>query len=59
MMSGEGPRSTPTIDGGKVFTLFSNGRLSCVELEDGKVIWDIQTIGKDLNSRIGDFLVLL
>lgn len=46
MMSGEGPRSTPTIDGGKVFTLFSNGRLSCVELENGKVIWDIQTIGE-------------
>ena len=46
MMSGEGPRSTPTIFGGKVFTLFSNGRLSCLEVENGRVIWDIQTIEK-------------
>ena len=45
-MSGEGPRSTPTIFGGKVFTLFSNGRLICVELKNGRVLWDIQTIGE-------------
>ncbi len=34
-----GPRSSPTIDGGRVYTLGVAGRLSCVGAVDGKPIW--------------------
>jgi outer membrane protein assembly factor BamB len=34
-----GPRSAPTIDGGRVYTLGAEGRLTCVDLETGKLVW--------------------
>ena len=34
-----GPRSMPTIDGGKVYTLGAEGRLHCLDLETGKLVW--------------------
>jgi outer membrane protein assembly factor BamB len=36
----EGPRSTPLIDGNRVYTLGAEGRLHCLELENGKKIWE-------------------
>lgn len=36
---GDGPRSTPTVAGGKVFTLGADGVLSCVDVKDGKQVW--------------------
>lgn len=36
---GDGPRSTPTISGGNVFTLGPSGVLSCWALSDGKKLW--------------------
>ena len=47
MLSGTGPRSTPTLHNGKIYALFSNGRLSCIEASTGKIIWNIQTIPED------------
>ena len=47
MMSGEGPRSTPTLHEGKLYALFSNGILTCADANTGKPIWKIQTTGKD------------
>ena len=44
MLSGTGPRSTPTLQNGKIYALFSNGRLYCIEASTGKIIWNIQTI---------------
>ena len=44
MLSGTGPRSTPTLYNGKIYTLFSNGRLSCVEANTGKANWNTQVI---------------
>ncbi len=35
----DGPRATPTIAGGKVFTLGPNGDFSAVELASGKPLW--------------------
>jgi outer membrane protein assembly factor BamB len=36
---GDGPRATPTIAGGRVFTLGAGGHLQATNLEDGKVVW--------------------
>ena len=46
-MSGIGPRSTPTLYQGKIYTLFSNGRLSCVDAKSGEVFWNTQILGQD------------
>jgi outer membrane protein assembly factor BamB len=37
---GNGPRSTPLIDGKQVFTLGAEGRLHCLDLETGKKLWE-------------------
>jgi outer membrane protein assembly factor BamB len=36
---GNGPRSTPTVDGKRVYTLGAEGWLHCIDLETGKKIW--------------------
>jgi outer membrane protein assembly factor BamB len=35
----DGPRGSPVIDGGRVYTLGAEGRLHCLRLDTGKVIW--------------------
>ncbi len=45
-IAGEGPRTTPTVDGSRVFALGANGALRCLELETGKEIWS-RDIAKD------------
>lgn len=35
-----GPRATPLIDGGKVYTLGAEGDLYCIDIKDGKVAWN-------------------
>jgi outer membrane protein assembly factor BamB len=37
---GGGPRGTPTVDGDKVFALSGKGTLACVNIADGKVVWE-------------------
>jgi outer membrane protein assembly factor BamB len=36
---GNGPRATPLIAGGRVYTLGVEGMLSCLELDGGKKVW--------------------
>lgn len=36
---GNGPRSTPAIDGDRVYALSENGDLACVKAADGAVVW--------------------
>jgi outer membrane protein assembly factor BamB len=36
---GDGPRSTPTVDGDRVYALGAHGDLICVNRADGKPIW--------------------
>ncbi len=38
-----GPRCTPLVTKDKVYVFGSNGRLSCLNLEDGRVIWTRDT----------------
>jgi outer membrane protein assembly factor BamB len=43
-MSGIGPRSTPTIAGGKVWTLGATGILNCIDLVSGEPLWTHDTL---------------
>jgi outer membrane protein assembly factor BamB len=43
---GNGPRSTPVIAGGRVYTLGAEGELYCLELATGKEVWH-RSLGKD------------
>jgi outer membrane protein assembly factor BamB len=36
---GDGPRSTPTVDGDSVFALAADGTLTCLKADGGEVIW--------------------
>ena len=36
---GPGPRSTPTIDGDRVYALSETGDLACLRVSDGSVVW--------------------
>jgi outer membrane protein assembly factor BamB len=47
--SGEGPRATPTIYGGRVFSLGATGILNCLDGATGKPIWTIDIL-KDNNT---------
>lgn len=37
--SKEGPGCTPTVDGDRVFVIGMGGRLVCLNVEDGKILW--------------------
>ncbi len=37
---GNGPRATPVVAGGRVYTLGAEGRLTCLRLANGKKVWD-------------------
>jgi outer membrane protein assembly factor BamB len=43
-----GPRSTPTIDGDRVYTVGARGRLCCLNVKTGAKVWD-----KDLMADFG------
>ncbi len=43
---GDGPRSTPVIAGGKVYTLGAEGMLHCLDMKEGKKVWD-RSLAKD------------
>jgi outer membrane protein assembly factor BamB len=47
---GDGPRSTPVIAGGKVYTLGAEGMLHCLDLKDGKKRWE-KSLAKDYDPK--------
>jgi len=47
---GPGPRSTPTVDGDRVYVLTENGDLACLRTQDGSVVWQ-RNILKDFGGR--------
>jgi outer membrane protein assembly factor BamB len=38
---GDGPRSTPTVDGAKVYAMSGKGNLVCADAASGKVAWSV------------------
>src|SRR5262245_41222112 len=45
-----GPRATPLISGGKVYSLGAEGNLLCLNAADGKLVWN-HDFKKDLNAN--------
>jgi len=45
-----GPRSSPVLDAGRVYTCGAEGKLHCLELSSGKVIWKLD-LQKDFGVR--------
>jgi outer membrane protein assembly factor BamB len=43
-MGGDGPRSTPTVAGGKVYALGAEGVLDCLDADTGKPLWSKDTL---------------
>jgi outer membrane protein assembly factor BamB len=43
---GDGPRSTPTVDGDRLYVLGGSGDLTCLEAASGKRIWTINIVQK-------------
>ena len=41
---GDGPRSTPTVDGDRIYALGGAGRLSALHAASGKVIWSVDLV---------------
>jgi len=52
---GNGPRSTPVVSGGKVFTFGGTGILACWDAKTGDVAWKVDTLKefKTSNLRFG------
>jgi outer membrane protein assembly factor BamB len=51
-----GPRATPAIDGGRVYTLGTTGILLCLDLESGTKVWEqdlLKLSGRDKCPRQG------
>jgi outer membrane protein assembly factor BamB len=47
---GPGPRSTPTVDGDRLYVLTENGDLVCLRVRDGSVVWQ-RNILEDFRAR--------
>jgi len=45
-----GPSSTPTVDGGRVYTLSKDGHLFCFEAPTGKIVWQ-KNVRKDFAAK--------
>src|SRR3954463_2544603 len=51
MEYGNGPRATPTVHAGRVYTFGAVGHLHCLDAATGKVVWARDTV-KEFNGRV-------
>ncbi len=49
--AGAGPRATPTLSGGRVFTLGGNGRVNALDARDGTLVWSADAAA-DTGARL-------
>lgn len=47
MMGGDGPRATPTIHEGMVYTLGATGVLNCLRGQDGHAVWSVNVVSSN------------
>jgi outer membrane protein assembly factor BamB len=50
----DGPRGTPAVVDGRVYSLGAEGRLACVQLDSGRPVWD-RDLAKDYPFKKGYF----
>jgi outer membrane protein assembly factor BamB len=50
---GPGPRSTPTVDGDRVYVLTENGDLACLRAADGTSVWQRNILREFRGRQIG------
>lgn len=50
-LAGDGPRATPTIHGGNVYTLGATGVLSALELASGRCLWTLN-VTEDVAGKV-------
>lgn len=48
---GNGPRSSPTVVGGRVYVLGSHGKIAALEAADGKMVWQVDAL-ESLGGRL-------
>ncbi len=48
---GDGPRTTPTVDGGLVYAVGGQGMLVCARAADGKIVWQ-KSLVDDLGGKL-------
>jgi outer membrane protein assembly factor BamB len=53
---GSGPRSTPTVDGDRLYVLTESGDLACLRATDGQLIWT-RNVLRDFGARNIDWLI--
>jgi outer membrane protein assembly factor BamB len=49
---GDGPRSTPTIDGGRAYVMGATGLLDCLDGKTGSVIWSHDVLNETEKSNV-------
>jgi outer membrane protein assembly factor BamB len=49
--SREGPGCTPTVDGERLYALGMGGELACLQVQDGKVVWQLN-LTKEFGGRV-------
>jgi outer membrane protein assembly factor BamB len=47
----EGPGCTPTVDGERLYVLGLGGELACLQVKDGKIIWQ-RNLSRDFGGRV-------
>ncbi len=53
---GSGPRSTPTLDGDRIYVLTENGDLACLKSQDGTAVWQ-RNILREFGGRNISWLI--
>jgi len=47
----KGPGCTPTVDGERLYVLGLGGDLACLQVQDGKIIWQL-SLQRDFGGRL-------
>jgi outer membrane protein assembly factor BamB len=51
-MGGPGPRATPTVQDGRVYSVGATGRFNCVEGATGRVVWSVDLLADNNGENV-------